>query len=310
MIIDSYAHFLPPKYFTAVLKKSKPGSISARTTANAANTTIDVRLRVMDRYPDVVQVLTISQPAIESIVPQDAAIDLAKMGNDELAELILKYPDKFIAGIASLPLGNIDASLKEIERTVAELKFRGIQIYSNINGEPLNSPKFKPLYEMMTKYDLPIWIHPWMGKSGDESVFGWPYETSAAMLNLVSGGIFRDFPEIKFIIHHSGAMVPFFEQRINWLFPLAYSASKISKPVKHFQKFHVDTAVYGSTPALMCAYDFFGPDHMLFGADMPLGPLFGLTKVTIDSINRMEVPESHKNRIFSQNAVNLLKMAI
>jgi predicted TIM-barrel fold metal-dependent hydrolase len=310
MIVDAFAHFLPPKYFSAVLKKAKPGSISERTTANAANTDINVRRRVMDRHPEIVQVLTISQPALEAVVSPDAAVELARIGNDEVAELLVKYPDKFIAGVACLPLNNIDASLKEIERTVTELKFRGIQLYSNINNEPLGSAKFKPLYEMMVKYDLPIWIHPWMGKTGDEAVFGWPYETSSAMLNLVSSRIFQNYPQLKFVIHHAGAMVPFFEQRINWLFPLAFASSKIPDPVKDFQKFYVDTAIYGSTPALMCSYDFFGIDHMLFGADMPLGPLFGLTVQTIDSINRMNISQSDKNKIFSQNAVKLLRMAI
>ena len=310
MIVDAFAHFLPPKYFSAVLKKAKPGSISERTMTNKANTSIEFRLRVMERYPEMVQVLTISQPAIEAVVPPAAAVDLARRGNDEIAELLVKYPGKFIAGVASLPMSDIDASLKETERTINELKFRGIQLYSNINGEPLGSPRFKPLYEMMTKFDLPIWIHPWMGKSGDEAVFGWPFETSSAMLNLVESRIFQDCPKIEFIIHHAGAMVPFFEQRINWLFPLAFAASKIPDPVKDFQKFFVDTAIYGSTPALMCSYNFYGIDHMLFGADMPLGPLFGLTMQTIDSINRMPLSQEDKNKIFSQNAVKLLRLAI
>ena len=149
-----------------------------------------------------------------------------------------------------------------------------------------------------------------MGKTGDEPLFGWPYETSSAMLDLVSGGIFRDYPDIKFITHHCGAMVSFFEQRIRWLFPLEFGAGEIRNPVEQFQKFYCDTAVYGSTAALMCAYKFFGADHLLFGTDAPLGPYYGLTMQTIDSVQRMDVPESDKEKIFSQNAASLLRVAI
>ena len=306
MKIDIFAHILPEKYFAAVQKKAKPGSISERTTANSANTRIDVRIQVMERHPDVLQVLSVSHPALEAIVTPSDAVGLAQKANDEVAELLLKYPDKFLTAATCLPLNNIEASLKETDRAIKELRFRGVQMFSNVNGESLGAAKFRPLYEKMAHYNLPIWIHPLMGKSGDESVFGWPYETSSAMLELVASGIFRDYPDIKFITHHCGAMAPYFEQRINWLFPLEFASYNIPNPVEEFRKFYGDTAVYGSTPALMCAYNFFGADHLLFGTDAPLGPHYGLTMQTIDSIHRMEIPQVEKDKIFSQNAVRLL----
>ncbi len=310
MKIDVFAHILPEKYFKALQKKDTTNKISKRTSSNPANTKLDVRLRVMERYPDVVQIINVSQPPLEAIVSAKDAVDLARMANDELAELVVKYPDKFIGGVACLPLNNIDAALKETDRAIKELKFKGVQIYSNVNQKTLETPKMKPLYEKMARYNLPIWIHPWMGKSGDESVFGWPYETSSAMLSLVAGGIFRDFPSIKFMIHHAGAMAPYFEQRINWLFPLEFRDRNIHDPVEHFRKFYCDTAVYGSTLALTCAYNFFGVDRLLFGTDAPLGPNFGLTDITIESIERLEIPDSDKGKIFWQNAAQLLKIAV
>lgn len=310
MKIDVFAHILPEKYFKALQKKDKANRISKRTSSNQANTKLDVRLSVMDRYPDVVQVINISQPPLEAIVSPKEAVDLARMANDELAELVIKYPNKFIGGVACLPLNNIDAALKEADRAIKDLKFKGIQIYSNINNKTFEMSKLRPLYQKMAQYDLPIWIHPWMGKSGDEPVFGWPYETSSAMLSLVAGGVFRDFPTIKFMIHHSGAMAPYFEQRINWLFPLEFHDRNIHNPVEHFRKFYCDTAVYGSILALTCAYKFFGVDHLLFGTDAPLGPNFGLTQITIDSINRMEIPDNEREKIFWQNAAQLLKIAV
>lgn len=306
--IDIFAHILPPRYFSGIQQKARTVSEQylKREAANRANTQIDVRLRLMDRYPDVVQVLTVSQPPIEKVVEPSDAVELARIANDELAELVDKYPDKFIAAVACLPMNDIDAALEETDRAINELKFRGVQIFSTINGEPLDAPKFRPLYEKMVQHNLPIWIHP----CGDEALLGWPYETSSAMLKLVSGGILRDYPDIKFVIHHCGAMISFFEQRIRWAFPLEFGVSEVRNPLEQFQKFYCDTAVYGSTAALMCAYNFFGAEHLLFGTDAPLGPWYGLTMQTIESVQRMDVSDSEKDKIFAQNAVELLRMAI
>jgi predicted TIM-barrel fold metal-dependent hydrolase len=309
MIIDCFCHFMPTKYLTALKKKARLTPDFNRELANEANTNMDVRLRLMDRYPDVMQVLSISQPPIEKVASPVDAVELAQIANDGLAELIIKYPDKFIGAVACLPMNDVDAALKEADRAIKQLGFRGVEIYSNINGEPVDSPKFRPLFEKMVGYNLPIWLHPCLGVTGDLALFGWPYETSAAAVRLVAGGIIRDYPDIKFIIHHGGSMVSFFEGRINWMFPLEFG-KEIIDPREHFRKFYCDTAVYGSKSALKCSYDFFGAEHILFGTDMPLGPKYGLTAETIRSIHEVDIPEADKEKIFYRNAVRLLGIAI
>ena len=60
----------------------------------------------------------------------------------------------------------------------------------------------------------------------------------------------------------------------------------------------------------MCGYHYFGADHLLLGTDAPLGPRFGLTEATINAINKMEIPDLDKEKIFEQNAIKLLRMAV
>jgi aminocarboxymuconate-semialdehyde decarboxylase len=310
MKIDIYSHILPEKYRNALMKKVKSGS-EFREMHNRANCDLDIRLRLMDRYPDVLQVLIVSLPSLETVVSSGDAVVLAKIANDELAEIVDRYPDKFIAGVACLPLNNIDEALKEADRAINELGLKGVQIVSTINGETLDLPKFKPLYEKMADCDLPIWIHPVSPKGIDEPLFGWPFETASAMRRLVASDIFDLYPDIKFITHHCGSMVPFFEGRIKWMFRLVHEASKSSrKPLEHFRRFYNDTAVYGSTSALMCSHDFFGTDHLLFGSDAPLGPDFGLTGETVYAIEQMEISIEKKEKIFWRNAIDLLKIAV
>jgi aminocarboxymuconate-semialdehyde decarboxylase len=334
MKIDIFPHIMPEKYFKALRKKAKRGTDSPRVEHSgpkeavaeqysainqlddrvniAAIDQLEVRLRLSDRYPDVLQVLTVSTPPLETLVTASDAIELAKIANDELAELAAKYPDKFIAAVACLPLSDIDAAMKEADRAITQLHLRGVQIFTNINGEPLDEPKFRPLYELMAKHDLPIWIHPWgqpISASGSLSAkpirgFGWPFETTSAMQCLVQTGIFEDCPNIKFITHHCGGMVPFFGRRMKM--------GGTRGQVEDFHKFYADTALYGNTSGLMCGYAYFGAEHLLFGTDMPFsgGEGYGHTRETILSVEQMDIPVLDKDKIFEGNARRLLKLSV
>ena len=242
--------------------------------------------------------LTIANPPLDSLLSPEDAAELATIGNDELAEIVDKYPDKFIAAVAAVPWNNIDAALKEAERAITKLGMRGIQTATRVHGEPIDLPQFKPLYEFMTKKDLPIWIHPlnYDKLDMDFGKLSWPFETAMAMYHLVTSGIFDEFPTIKFITHHCGSMIPTFAERI-------------PRP-EVFRKFYNDTALYGNTPGLMCAHAFFGADHILLGTDAPFGPRFGFTWQTIQSVERMTIPDEEKEKIFLWNAIKLLKLSI
>lgn len=306
MKIDFFTHILTKKYVEGLKGKSRYDIDITKSSGGGVVRTepliqVDLRLRFLDRHPDVLQVLTMAAPPLERLAAPKDAIGLAQIANDEMAELVTKYPDKFVAAVACLPLNDIDASLKEADRAIKELNLRGVQIFSNIDGEPLDAPKFRPLYELMANYDLPIWIHPWNPPSWDVSMpfydrgtLSWPYNSSQAMVHLAQSGVFEDYPNIKFIIHHCGAMAPFFGGRLGRL------ADKL-------RKFYADTA-QGSTAALMCEYAFFGAEHMLFGTDAGISYRAhnDATLDAIRAIERMDVPAIDKDKIFYDNASKLL----
>jgi predicted TIM-barrel fold metal-dependent hydrolase len=309
MKVDIFSHILTEKYLS-IYRKKVPAIEKQIEVSTPPVVDLQIRFRLMNRYPDVLQVLTVANVPLEKFVNPKDAVELAQIANDELADLVLKYPDKFFGAVACLPMNDIDAALKEAERAITKLRLKGVQIYCRINGEPLDTPKFKPLFEKMAGYDLPIWIHPTTNEKldNDIGIFSWPFETTSAMLRLVRSGVFVEYPNIKFIVHHAGAMVPFFAERIKWVMSL------VPQPYpnihEHFRKFYNDTAVYGNTSALMCAYDYFGADHLLFGTDAPLGPRWGMVEDTIASIERMAIPDADKEKILKKNAVDLLKLAL
>jgi predicted TIM-barrel fold metal-dependent hydrolase len=257
-----------------------------------------------------------------------------------MAELVARYPDRFVGAVTCLPMNDVDEAIKEAERAVKTLGFQGIQVFTNVMGKPLDSPEFMPLYAKMAQLDLPIWIHPFFENVGqvaqtekqfsgyrvftgkedpawamDRAVFGLPSASGRAIIRLVYSRVFDLFPDIKFITHHCGAAVPFFANRIEMHY-LMFGEKEglelgLKKPLpEYFKMFYTDSALHGNTAALTCGYTYFGPDRILFGTDMPFGSELGLWPVqkTIDSIDEMKIPEDERQKIYAGNARRLLRL--
>jgi uncharacterized protein len=330
MKIDIYTHVMPSRYKKALYKYAdKFATEKAVQDRRPVLTDNEARLRILDNFEGVVQVLSVTMPPVEEIVGPEEASELAKIANDEVAEMVAKYPKRYIAAIANVPLNNTDIALKEAERAIKKLGFKGIQIHTRVNGKPLSSDELMPLYGLMSGFDLPIWIHPMRSSNQPDyatekvsyhqifSIFGWPYDTTTAMTRLVFAGIFEKFPGIKFITHHLGGMIPYFADRIvvhynNGLERLGqkFYPGLTKHPIEYFKMFYNDTAINGNTSGLMCGYDFFGEDHLLFGTDMPYDVENGAASIrqTIKAIEEMNIPESSKKKIYEGNARNLLHL--
>ena len=330
LMIDAFSHIAPPKY-RQLLREAAPKECAYMIDTFPPLYDMDARFRIMDRYPGLVQVITPSWPSVELVAPS-RSVDLAKALNDEMADLVTRYPDRFPAGVACLPMNDMDAALKETDRAINDLRLRGVLIYTPINDKPLDLPEFIPLYEKMAGYNLPILIHPMRNpdyadyRTEHESkyrlynTFGWPYETTAAMTRLIFSGILERYPNVKFVTHHCGGMVPFFSERIKQFQDLGemrwgqkYFQGLTKAPIDYYKMFYADTALYGGTSALMCGYDFFGADHLLFGIDMPLGDIeFGNRnyRQTINAIEAMDISDEDRSKIYEENARKLYRLPI
>lgn len=328
--IDVFSHIMPAEFLRA-LKEKVPSKITdiERAASPATLYDLDLRFRIMDKYGEMLQVLTLAAPPPE--MWGDRAIELTRIANDEMAELVTKYPDRFVAAVASLPMNNIDAALKEADRAIQDLRFRGVQIFSSPNGEPIDAAKFWPLFEKMSQYNLPIWLHPETRAVDAEypqtladvptilTTFRWPYDTTIALARLVYGGVMEKYPNLKVIAHHCGAMVPFFAGRIAQIYDTremrARAGFKVNftiHPIDYFRKFYGDTVTNGDTPALMSGYQFFGVDHLLFGTDMPYDHQLGdrTLRQTIRSVQAMDIPDDDKRKIFVNNAKKILRLPV
>jgi len=328
--IDAFAHILPPVYARRLESITSGADVSERILGyrpwiheDPALTGLDARWRSMDTFGDYRQVLTLAVPPLEELGGPAASGDLARAANDELAELIDAYPERFAGFAAALPMNDAEAAAGELERAMSQLGALGAQLHTNVGGVPLDEPRFDAIFGVAASREGMLWIHPtrspiWpdypaesRSRYGIWWSLGWPYETSVCMARLVYSGCFDRHPGLRVITHHAGAMVPHFAGRL--ASPLedpdrgAIMSGLTAEPIDYFRRFYADTAMFGASHAVRCAVEFFGPDHVLFGTDMPLG---GPTVVadTIADIEALGLPGADAEAIFAGNARRLLRI--
>ena len=334
--IDIYNHIWPRAFYEQVLKLSpNTANMTRRVQAVPMITDLDVRFRVMDLFEDYCQILSLASPPLEMLVPPGHAGGLARLANDSMAELVVKYPDRFPGFIASLALTDPDTAVKEAQRAIRDLGAVGVQGFTNVNGRCLDAPEFRPLFRVLREHDRPIWIHPTRGPNfpdylGEEHskyeiwwAFGWPYETSVFMARMVFSRLFDELPGLKIITHHGGGMIPYFEGRVGYGWDqLGSRTTSVDykvllkelrrRPLDYFKDFIADTALFGSRSATLCALDFFGVDNVVFASDAPFdpeqGPLY--IRETIQVIDSLDLSDADRKKIYQDNAVRLcgLKM--
>jgi uncharacterized protein len=342
--IDVFSHILPSKYWGTLTNRGFAKMPLGRfgIAPQPALYDLEARFRIMEKYENYMQILNIGIPPVEDIAKPDIAAELSKAANDEMAELVMKYPHMFPAAVACIPMNDIDSALMEIDRAILELKFRGIQIYTTIGDKSLDSPEFEPIFERMVKYDFPILIHPRHRKNGklafsyvmgqDETegeywgraLYNWPFETTIALCALIYSGIMQKYPSLKIISHHCGGTLPYQANRIletTAAREMRYSKTSpnagpriffTKRPYDYAKLFYGDTACYGNTGALMCGYYFFGSEHMLFGTDMPFDNEGGNSHVreTIRSIDEMTISDADKKNLYQDNAIRLFRLPL
>jgi len=332
--IDSYAHIFPRDYFERMTAMARDHGAIKRWLNIPVLYDLDARLKMMVDHPTYQQVLTLSNPPIEVIAGPSEAPGLARLANDGMARIRDAHPTRFPAFVASLPMNNVPAALIEMEHAIRTLGARGVQVFTNVNGSPLDDPKFLPIFEAAVNlYDVPVWMHPARGagmpdypgeaKSKYEIwwTFGWPYETSAAMARMVFSGFFDRWPTLKVITHHMGGMIPFFDGRLGpGLDQFGTRTSDedyagllkrmAKRPIDYFRMFYADTALAGGSSGIRCGLDFFGSAHVVFATDCPFdpegGPMF--LRTIPHAIDSLGLSSGEQEAIYFRNALRLLKL--
>ncbi len=328
-IIDIYTHIYPDRFFQEMMKAApKLGNIGPRLRSITKLFDLDARFREMDTFGDYRQIISLPNPPIEDIAKPDTGLQLARIANDDMADLCRKHPQRFPTFAAALCLTDVDGSIKEARRAVKELGAAGVLIYTSTAGEPLDEPKFEPFFATIAELDATIWLHPertaalpdYLGekKSRYEMwwCLGWPYDTSVAMLRMVFCGLFDRHPDLRVITHHLGGMIPYYDGRVGPGLKVLGARtsdedySKVIPSLKrphmdYLREYYADTAMFGGgAHALRCGLEFFGAERVVFATDAPLGPI----APTIAEIKKLALAPGDQRKLFCGNAEKLLNM--
>ncbi len=315
--VDAFAHILPRRYLDR-LDRHLESAISSEQLRyyrqgvfrfDPSISDLDARRRQMDPFGDYAQILVLAVPPLETVGPPAVAAEFARLANDEMAELVSKHPDRFTGFVASLPLNDVDESLAETERALEQLGALGVQVFTNVLGVPLDDPRFETLFARIESLGRAVWLHPTSGMDADYGLWwslGWPYETAAALSRLVYSGLMERHPGLQVIAHHGAGMVPHFSARLGMGPGYRQVKDTLPRPpLEYFRRFYADTALFGAPHAVRCVIDFFGPSHVLFGTDVPLGPA-GAVATTIADIDAAGLDPDSLDLVYSGNALRLV----
>ena len=284
----------------------------------------DERLRQMDKHGIEITVLSLNAPAVQAIPDAKLANEIARKANDLLAEQVAKRPDRF-AALAAVPLQDPDLAIRELERCVKQLGFRGVlangfsQIGNANNAVYYDLKQYWPFWGVVEQLEVPFYLHPrnplpaWSQiYDGHPWLLGasWAFgvETATHALRLMGSGLFDEYPRLQIILGHMGEGLPYSMWRIDnhnaYLnMPNSYPAKR--KIAEYFcSNFHLTTAGNFRTQSLVDAILEIGVDRVLFSTDWPFEGMADAS-IWFDSAS---ISEPDRLKIGRTNALRLFKL--
>ena len=324
MIVDTFCHHVSPSNIETIEKGrwAREGKVPDKNSPRkfacpVENADPEARLRMMDKYSINVQAVCLTMESLDGF-DLETASDICKRANSDNYALCKAHPDRFV-NICAISLLDMNKAMNELDRSLNELDCRAVTVATNQNGKGLDSPEYFPFYEKISKHDLPLFLHPCNWKSyplADESQwmfmsrFGWPFDSTLAVWRLIFGGVFDRYPSLKVVMHHLGAMFPYFAGRIGSGMPVL--RQKLPRDFSEYWKnIYADSALSAGPPeAYECGYAFLGPDHVLYGSDYPFGPEAGerFVRANLEGLTSLTIPAGDMQKILGENAKKLLKI--
>lgn len=322
MIVDVHNHFYPPEYIDAL--RSGDSVITVKTdadgnpeihypgdynTAVPGHRDIDYRQRVLEHEGVDTQVITLTTPGTHVESPVVAA-RFASLVNDAFAKIVAERRPRF-ASLATLPLNDPAASVREFRRATEQLGFPGAMMFSNVNGVALADQRYWPLYEAANDRGAVLHIHPTNPTDVSQMtdfwlmpLVGFLFDTTVAAAHLVFSGVAERYPNIKWVLGHLGGAIPYLAERLDRGHrAFVECRANISRPPSEYLKTWYYDTVNFNPRAIEYAVEFCGADHILAGSDYPHA--IGSIPLMKESLAKARVSDADRAKILGGNAARI-----
>ncbi|MEJ7701521.1 MAG: amidohydrolase family protein [Pyrinomonadaceae bacterium] len=207
--------------------------------------------------------------------PQDG-LEIAKYLNDGIAEIVQKFPKKFV-GLGTVPMQDTKLAIQELEGC-RQIGLVGVQIGTNVNQLNLGEPQFFDFFKACEEIGMAVFVHPWemMGEAEMQKYWlpwlvGMPAETSRAICSLIFSGVLERLPNLRVCFAHGGGSFPATVGRIEHGFlarPDLCAIDNPHNPRNYLGKFWLDSLVH-DTAMLDYLIKLVGAKKVALGTDYP-----------------------------------------
>jgi len=266
--VDVHQHVVPPFWAKALPAHGgdPSGTVVPQWSPESA-------IGFMDSQEIATGILSLTAPSVANWYKSQRR-EMARRVNEYTADLVAKRPDRF-GNFATLPLPDVEGSLRELEYALDTLAADGVILLANYSGRYLGDPAFDPLWAELDRREAVVFIHPGQpplptipGVAGP--LVDYPYDTTRAAVQLVLNGTLEKHSRVRVILAHAGGFLPFASHRIAELARVFRSDAAESVDIlTAMRRFYFDTALSSSPAALPTLKSFAGAERVLFGSDFP-----------------------------------------
>lgn len=278
------------------------------------------RLAHMDAAGIDLAILSMTCPGVQ-LFEANTAVALARDSNDELAQAIRKYPDRF-AGLCTIAPHAPNAACQEIERAVNQLGLKGVIVNSHTQGHYLDDEQFWPILEACEALDVPLYLHPntpspamvepFLSRCLDAAIYGFAAETGLHALRMIVAGVFDRYPRLKVVLGHLGEGLPYWLYRLDVVHKLIVKSNRspgaqaLKLPVSTYlrENFWYTTSGMAWEPAITFVQHVISEDRVMYAMDYP----YQYMPEEVTTLDALQISPATKRKFFQTNAEALFKL--
>ena len=292
MIIDVHTHIVP-EHFPSVgnraagdqwphMDHTEPGQanvmIAGRNYRTVLSRCWDVSRRIAEMPDEGIdrQVLSPMPELLAYQLPPEDGQDLARYVNEVIARMMDQAPDRFY-GLGTVPLQDVETATGELSR-VKGLGLQGVELMTNVNGENLGDPKFRPFFKEAEALGMAVFVHAqrpsfkdrFVGPAFLENTIGFPIENALAIASFITGKVMEDCPNLRLCFSHGGGVFAQLLPRMENAWNKQASMKELlpKAPSAYARQFFYDDVFFNLT-TLRYLLDMVGTSRVLIGSDYP-----------------------------------------